>query len=77
MGKITVIATFRIEDNGISEEILKDNLMCESFRGLKIMPDDAELYQEDPIYREKVAEYNKIKKKKEEYLKIKLQENHK
>lgn len=77
MGKITVIATFRIEDNGISEEILKDNLMCESFRGLKIMPDDAELYQEDPIYREKVAEYNKIKKEKEEYLKIKLQENHK
>jgi hypothetical protein len=77
MGKITVIATFRIEDNGISEEILKDNLMCESFRGLKIMPDDAELYQEDPIYREKVAEYNKIKKEKEEYLKIKLQENQK
>ena len=77
MSKITIMATFRVDDNIITKERLIDSLMCESFRGLKIMPDDAELYQEDPIYREKVAEYNKIKKKKEEYLKIKLQENHK
>ena len=77
MGKITVIATFRIEDNGISEDILKDNLMCESFRSMKIVPDDTELYETDPSYRAMCKDYYTKKDAKENYAKIKLQDNQK
>ena len=67
MNKITVIATFRIDDNGVSEEILKDSLVCESLRSFKVVEDDNELYLIDPKYKAICAEEKIIKQKKLEY----------
>jgi len=75
--KVTMLIGFRVDDNSVVKNKLLDSVQCSAFRFFKEVPDDAEVFEKDPIYREKVAEYNKIKKEKEEYLKIKLQENHK
>ena len=74
MGKITVMATFRIEDNGLSVEKLKDSLICESFRSIKILDDDNELYNTDPIYKVKCGTYERAKRDKQEYFKNKNSE---
>ena len=73
MKKITVIATFRIEDNGILIEKLKDSLLCESFRSIKVFPDDNELYSKDETYKNLCNEYKKIKEIKENYLREHLE----
>ena len=69
--KVTVIATFRVDENKAIIEKLKDSLICESFRGLKIMPNDEELYINDHEYKKLCSDYKKARIKKEEYLKLK------
>lgn len=71
MSKVTVMATFRIEDNGISIEKLKDSLVCESFRSLIVLDDDNDLYNTDKEYKALCASYEKAKREKQEYFKSK------
>jgi hypothetical protein len=67
MSKLTVIATFRIDDNGVSEEKLRNSLACESLRSIKVKEDDNDLYLTDATYKALCLEEKKIKQKKIEY----------
>ena len=64
MSKVTIIATFRVDDNEYLRNKLIDSFICESYRGHKVLDEDNELYISDPEYKklcntEKVAKQAK------------------
>ena len=71
MGKITILAKFRVENNEHIIAKLEDSFLCESYRGFITLDDDNELYVSDPEYKKLCIAYKKAKELKQEHFKNK------